>query len=73
VLSSIAKQSEHLIAPMENIDHIICNVVFECLVLDVYINSSIASPSKYAVYFYFHVDVIDTMVTTVIIMNIEEL
>jgi hypothetical protein len=71
-MSSMAKQDEHLIALVENIDHIIRNVVFECLVLDVYSNSSIASPSKYVAYSYFHVDVIHSMGTTTIIMSIEE-
>jgi len=32
----MAKRNEHPVLLVEDIDHIICNVVFECLVVNVY-------------------------------------
>jgi hypothetical protein len=68
----MAKKDEHLVLLVEDIDHIICNVVVECLVLNVYGNSSISStsPFKYVYFSYFHVDVIDIVGTTTIIVTI---
>jgi hypothetical protein len=58
---------------MENIDHIVCNVVFECLVLTIYGNSSILSIflSKSVAFSYLHANVIDTMGTTTITISIK--
>jgi hypothetical protein len=69
----MAKRDEHPVLLMENIDHIVCNVVFECLVLNVYGNSliSFTSPCKFVAFSYLHVDVIDTMGTTIITINIK--
>jgi len=56
----------------EDIDHTVRNVVFECLVLDVYDNSSISSTSSFKsmAFPYLHADVIDTMGTTTITVSI---
>jgi hypothetical protein len=58
---------------VENIDHIVCNVVFKCLVLNVYGNSSILSTSlyKFVAFPYLHINVIDIMGTTTINVNIK--
>jgi len=58
---------------MENIDHIVHNVVFKCLVLTIYGNSSISSTSffKSMAFSYFHANVIYTMGITIIIGNIK--
>jgi hypothetical protein len=68
----MVKIDEHLVLLVEDIDHTIRNVVFECLVLNDHGNSSISStsPSKFVVFSYFHAYVIDTMGTTTIIVNI---
>jgi hypothetical protein len=68
----MAKKNECPVFLMEDIDHIVCNDVFECLALNVYGNSSISStsPSKFVVISYFHVNVIDIMGTTTITVNI---
>jgi hypothetical protein len=68
----VAKRDEHLVLLVEDIYHIVCNVVFECLVLTVYGNSSISSTSfsKSVAFLYLHVDVIDTVGTTIIIISI---
>ncbi len=70
----MAKRYEHLVLLMEDIDRIICNVVFECLVLTIYGNSSISSTSlsKSMAFSYLHVDVIDIVGTTIIIINIKK-
>jgi hypothetical protein len=69
----MAKRNECLVLLMKDIDHIVCNVVFECLVLNVYGNSliSFTSPCKFVAFSYLHVDVIDTMGTTIITINIK--
>ncbi len=56
----MAKRDEHPVTLVEDIDHIVCNVVFECLVLNVYGNSLISStsPSKFVAFSYPHVNVI---------------
>jgi hypothetical protein len=58
---------------MEDIDHTIRNVVFECLVLNVYGNSSISFTSsfKFVSFSYLHANVIDTRGTTIIIVSIK--
>jgi hypothetical protein len=57
----------------EDIDHTVRNVVFECLVLDVYDNSSISSTSSFKsmTFSYLHANVIDTMGTTIITVSIK--
>ncbi len=69
----MAKKDELLILLVENIDHTIHNVDFECLVLNVYGNSSISStsPSKFVVFSYSHAYVIDIVGTTIITINIK--
>jgi hypothetical protein len=69
----MAKINECLFLLMEDIDHTIRNVVFECLVLNVYGNSSISFTSlfKSMAFSYLHVDVIDTMGTTTMIVSIK--
>jgi hypothetical protein len=71
----MAKKYEHLVVLVEDIDHTVHNVVFECLVLNVYGNSLISSTSlsKFVVFFYLHEDVIDTVGTTIIIINMRNL
>jgi hypothetical protein len=68
----VEKKDEHLVFLVEDIDHIVCNNVFECLVLTIYGNSLISSTSlsKFVVFSYLHVVVIDTMGTTIIIISI---
>jgi hypothetical protein len=68
----MAKRNERLILLVEDIDHTIHNLVFECLVLNVYGNSSISStyPSTSMVFSYLHVDVINTVGITTFIINI---
>jgi hypothetical protein len=68
----MAKKDECLVLLMEDIDHTIRNVVFECLVLNVYGNLLISSTSLYkvVVFSYLHVDVITIMGTTIITINI---
>jgi len=39
----MAKRDEHLVPLVKEIDHIICNVALECLVLNVYWNLLISS------------------------------
>ncbi len=55
----MAKRNKRLILLVEDIDHIIHNLVFECLVLNVHGNSSISStyPSKSMVFSYLHANV----------------
>jgi hypothetical protein len=67
------KRDECPIFLVKDIDHTICNVVFECLVLNVYGNSSTSStsPSKSFVFSYFHANVIDAMGTITIIVSIK--
>jgi hypothetical protein len=69
----MAKRDEHPIPLVEDNDHIIRNVIFECLVLNIYGNSLISStsPSKFVAFSYLHADVIDTMGTTIIIVKIK--
>jgi hypothetical protein len=57
---------------MEDIDHKVRNIVWECLVLSIYGNLSILFTSlfKSVAFSYFHIDVIDTMGTTTITVNI---
>ncbi len=64
----MAKRNEHLILLVEDIDHTIHDLVFECLVLNVYGNSSISSTSM--VFSYLHADVINIVGTTTFIVNI---
>jgi len=58
---------------VEDIDHTICNVVFERLVLNVYDNLSISctSPFKSMTFSYLHANVIDTMGTITITISIK--
>lgn len=49
-----------------------CNVVFNCLILSVYGNSSLSRSSiKIITYFYIHANVIDYVGTTTITINIQ--
>jgi hypothetical protein len=68
----MAKTDERPIFPLEDIDHIVRIVVFECFVLNVYGNLSISSTSlfKFVAFSYLHANVIDTMGTTIITVNI---
>jgi hypothetical protein len=68
----MAKKDESPLLLMEDIDHTVCNVVFEYLVLTIYGNLLILStpPYKFVAFSYLHVDVIDTMGTTTITVNI---
>jgi len=70
----MAKRNEPLVLLMEDIDHKVRNVVFECLVLNVYDNLSISStsPSKFMVFAYLHANVFDTVGTTTITISIKE-
>jgi hypothetical protein len=57
---------------VEDIDHTIHNVAFDCLVLSVYDNSSFfGSLAKSIVYSYLHANIIDFVGTTTIIVNIK--
>ncbi len=57
---------------VEDIDHTICNVAFDCLVLSVYGNSSLfRSPTKFVIYSYLHANFINSNGTTTIIVNIK--
>jgi hypothetical protein len=57
---------------VEDIDHTIHNVAFDCLVLSVYVNSSFSrSLAKSIVYSYLHANVIDFVGTTTIIISIK--
>jgi hypothetical protein len=69
----MAKKYERLILLVEDIDHTIHNVVFECLVLNVYGNSSISStsPFQFVVFSYPHAYVIDIVGTTIIAISIK--
>ncbi len=69
----MAKRDERPVLLMEDIDHTIHNVVFECLVLNVYGNLSISctSPFKFVAFSYFHANVIDIVGTTTITVNIK--
>ncbi len=71
----MARIDECPILSMENIDHIICNVVFESLVLNVYgnfLSILFTSPFKFVTFSYLHVDVIDNMGTTTITSTLKE-
>jgi hypothetical protein len=50
----MAKKDEHPILLMEDIDYTICNVVFKCLVLNVYGDLSISFTSPYKLWL-FHI------------------
>jgi hypothetical protein len=63
----MAKRNECLVLLMEDIDHIVRNVVFECL-WQLMISSK--SFSKYVAFSYCHANVIDIMGTTTITINI---
>jgi hypothetical protein len=67
----MAKRDEILL--VENIDHIVHKVIFECLVLNVYGNLLISStfPSKFVAFPYLHADVIVIMGTTTITISIK--
>jgi hypothetical protein len=69
----MTKRNERPIFLMEDIDHTICNVVFECLILIVYGNLLIlsTSPSKFVAFSYLHAYVIDITCTTTITVNIK--
>jgi hypothetical protein len=58
---------------VEDIDHTICNVVFERLVLNVYDNLSISctSPFKSMAFSYLHANVIDIVGTITITISIK--
>jgi hypothetical protein len=65
----MVKRYECPILLVEDIDHTVRNVVFKCLVFNVYGNLSISctSPSKYMASSYLHAYVIDTVGTSTII------
>jgi hypothetical protein len=69
----MAKRNECPILLVEDIDHIVCNVVFECSVVNVYGNSSISSTSlfKFVTFSYIHADVIYIVGITTIIVSIK--
>jgi hypothetical protein len=69
----MAKGDEHLVLLVEDIDHTICNVVFECLVLNVYSNLSTSSTStfKYVAFSYLHANFINIVGTTTITIIIK--
>jgi hypothetical protein len=69
----MAKRDEHLVLLVEDIDHIIHNVVLECLVLNVYCNLSISFtfPFKYVVFSYLYADAINIVSTTTFAINIK--
>jgi hypothetical protein len=72
-LALMEKWNERPIVLVENIDHTIHNVAFDCLVLSVYGNSSLfGSLAKSIAYSYFHANVIDYVGITTIIVNINE-
>ncbi len=58
---------------MEDTDHIICNIAFDYLVVNVYCNSAISSTffSKFVTFSYIHVDAIDIVGITTIIVSIK--
>jgi hypothetical protein len=68
----MTKIDERLVLLVEDINHKVHNVVFECLVLNVYGNSSISSTSlsNFMAFSYLHAYVIDIMGTTTITINI---
>jgi hypothetical protein len=68
----MTKRDECPILLVKDIDHKIRNVVFECLVLNVYGNSSISftSPFKSIVFSCLHADVINNVGTTTVTVNI---
>jgi hypothetical protein len=68
----MTKKNECPILLVEDIDHTIHNVVFECLVLNVYGNLSISSTYllKSMAFSYPHAYVIDIVGTTTITINI---
>jgi hypothetical protein len=68
----MTKIDECPILLVKDIDHIFCNVVFECLVLNVYGNLLISStsPYKFVDFSYLCAYVNDTMGTTTITINI---
>jgi hypothetical protein len=68
----MAKRDECLVLLMEDIDHTICNVVFERLVLNVYGNLLISctSPLKSMVFSYLDANVIDIVSTTTFTISI---
>ncbi len=64
----MTKQNEWPYVLVENT----CNVVFNCLILSVYGNSSLSrSSTKLITYFYLHANVIDYVGTTTITINIK--
>jgi hypothetical protein len=69
----MTKRNECPILLVEDIDHKICNVVFECLVVNVYGNSLISStfPSKFVTFSYIHTYVIGIVGITTIIVSIK--
>jgi len=69
----MTKRNECPILLVEDIDHIICNVVFDCLVVNVYGNSLISSTflSKFVTFSDIHTYVIDIVGVTTIIVNIK--
>jgi hypothetical protein len=66
----MAKRNECLVLLVEDIDHIIHNVIFEYLVLNVYGNSWFHLNIESVAFSYCRANVIDTMGTTTIIINI---
>jgi len=72
-LALMAKWNERPTVLVEDIDHTIHNVAFDCLVLSVYGNSSLfGSLAKSIAYSYLHANVIDYVGITTIIVNINE-
>jgi hypothetical protein len=55
---------------LEEIDYAIRDVILECFVLFCYENT--LSPSKSPSHWFFHVDVMDTVGTTTITVNVQE-
>jgi hypothetical protein len=67
----MAKRDECPVLLVKDIDHRICNVVFECLVLNVYGNSSISfTSSKYVAFSCLHANVINNVGIITIILSI---
>ncbi len=67
----MTKWDEHLVFLIEYFDHTVHNVMFECLVLNVYGNSLITLSSKSMVYFSFHAYVTDIVNNVIINVSIK--
>jgi hypothetical protein len=72
VRSKWQKKDERTVLLVEDIDHTICIIIFDSLVLNVYGNLSISStsPFKSMVFSYLHGDVIDIVHATTITISV---